>query len=89
MAVKFKYTATGTSRHGHYYEEIYSKDPKESIKKPAAKSYFETYTLNVDLNPSTMLIWKKKSFSDQIQYAQCKWLRIIPLIVFKKTNAKI
>ncbi len=34
---------------GHYYEEIFSKDPKKRIKKPHAKSYFEEYTINVDL----------------------------------------
>ncbi|WP_299391966.1 LptF/LptG family permease [uncultured Gelidibacter sp.] len=35
--------------NGNYYEEIYSKKPKEIEKKPHAKSYFETYTMNVDL----------------------------------------
>src|SRR5690606_31568685 len=35
--------------NGNYYEEIFSKDPKEAQKKPHAKSYFDTYTLNVDL----------------------------------------
>jgi len=34
---------------GHYYEEIFSKDPKQRSKKPYAKSYFEEYTINVDL----------------------------------------
>ncbi|WP_081988299.1 LptF/LptG family permease [Psychroserpens jangbogonensis] len=34
---------------GHYYEEIFSKDPKQRNKKPYAKSYFEEYTINVDL----------------------------------------
>src|SRR5690606_33647276 len=35
--------------NGNYYEEVYSKDPKELQKRPHAKSYFETYTLNIDL----------------------------------------
>ncbi|NRA94456.1 MAG: LptF/LptG family permease [Psychroserpens sp.] len=34
---------------GHYYEEIFSKRPKQRTKKPHAKSYFEEYTINVDL----------------------------------------
>lgn len=34
---------------GHYYEEIFNKDPKQRFKKPFAKSYFEEYTINVDL----------------------------------------
>lgn len=50
---------------GHYYEEIYSKDPKESIKKPHAKSYFEIYTLNVDLESINNVDLEEKSFSDR------------------------
>jgi lipopolysaccharide export system permease protein len=34
---------------GHYYEDIFSTDPKQRTKKPFAKSYFEEYTINVDL----------------------------------------
>lgn len=34
---------------GNYYEEIESKDPKQHKKKPYAKSYFEEYIINVDL----------------------------------------
>lgn len=50
---------------GHYYEEIYSRDPKESNKKPHAKSYFETYTLNVDLEELNKVDLEDKSFSDR------------------------
>lgn len=35
---------------GNYYDEIISKDPKKQEKKPFAKSYFETYTINIDLS---------------------------------------
>ncbi|MBR9846043.1 MAG: YjgP/YjgQ family permease [Algicola sp.] len=34
---------------GHYYEEIFSKDAKQRAKKPHAKSYFEEYIINVDI----------------------------------------
>ncbi|MGC1471354.1 MAG: LptF/LptG family permease [Psychroserpens sp.] len=34
---------------GNRYEEIFSKKPKQNEKKPHAKSYFEEYTINVDL----------------------------------------
>jgi lipopolysaccharide export system permease protein len=34
---------------GHYYEEIFSRDAKQRAKKPYAKSYFEEYVINVDL----------------------------------------
>lgn len=50
---------------GHYYEEIYTRDPKESIKKPHAKSYFEVYTLNVDLESMNNVDLEEKSFSDR------------------------
>jgi lipopolysaccharide export system permease protein len=50
---------------GHFYEEIFSKDPKENLKKPHAKSYFETYTLNVDLEELNNVDLEDKSFSDR------------------------
>jgi lipopolysaccharide export system permease protein len=34
---------------GNYYEEIINRNPKQNKKKPHAKSYFEEYTINVDL----------------------------------------
>nr|WP_321234080.1 LptF/LptG family permease [uncultured Psychroserpens sp.] len=34
---------------GNYYEEIFSKKPSQTKKKPHAKSYFDEYTINVDL----------------------------------------
>ncbi len=35
--------------NGHYYEEIFNKDAKQRAKKPYAKSYFEEYIINVDI----------------------------------------
>lgn len=35
--------------NGNYYEEIVNKDVRKNINKPHAKSYFDTYTINVDL----------------------------------------
>jgi lipopolysaccharide export system permease protein len=34
---------------GNYYEEVYNKKPSQAVKKPHAKSYFDEYTINVDL----------------------------------------
>ncbi|MDT0557639.1 LptF/LptG family permease [Ichthyenterobacterium sp. W332] len=34
---------------GNYYEEVFGKDSKRNLRKPHAKSYFETYTINLDL----------------------------------------
>ncbi|WP_298903040.1 LptF/LptG family permease [uncultured Psychroserpens sp.] len=35
--------------NGNYYEEIFTRNPRQSQKRPHAKSYFEEYTINVDL----------------------------------------
>ena len=35
--------------NGNYYEEIVDKDVRKNIKKPHAKSYFDSYIINVDL----------------------------------------
>jgi len=34
---------------GNYYEEIVNKDTRKNTNKPHAKSYFDTYIINVDL----------------------------------------
>jgi len=35
--------------NGNYYEDIINKNPRKNIKKPHARSYFKSYTINVDL----------------------------------------
>lgn len=35
--------------NGNYYEEIIDKDVRKNINRPHAKSYFDSYTINVDL----------------------------------------
>ncbi|MFC0604191.1 LptF/LptG family permease [Winogradskyella pulchriflava] len=35
--------------NGNYYEEIVDRDARKNINKPHAKSYFDSYTINVDL----------------------------------------
>lgn len=35
--------------NGNYYEEIVDKDVRKNVNKPHVKSYFESYTINVDL----------------------------------------
>lgn len=37
-------------KDGNYYDEIQPRDPHKRNKKPFAKSYFETYTINIDLS---------------------------------------
>jgi len=36
-------------KDGNYYDEILQRDHKKQIRKPFAKSYFEEYTINIDL----------------------------------------
>lgn len=35
--------------NGNYYEEIVNRDRRKDVNKPHAQSYFDSYTLNVDL----------------------------------------
>jgi lipopolysaccharide export system permease protein len=37
-------------KDGNYYREIYQTDLKKKKREPFARSYFETYTLNIDLS---------------------------------------
>ncbi|WP_339610685.1 LptF/LptG family permease [uncultured Planktosalinus sp.] len=37
-------------KDGNYYDEIVSKNPQKSNDKPFAKSYFDVYTINIDLS---------------------------------------
>lgn len=37
-------------KDGNYYDEVMSSSPKQRVKKPFAKSYFEEYVINMDLS---------------------------------------
>lgn len=60
---------------GHYYEEIYAKNPKESQKKPHAKSYFEVYTINVDLEAMNNVDLEEKSFDGRFNMLNVSGLK--------------
>ena len=51
--------------NGNYYEEIYTKNPKEIQKKPHAKSYFDTYTMNIDLEALNDVDLAEKSYTNR------------------------
>ncbi len=51
--------------NGNYYEEIQSKDPKEIQKKPGVNSYFDTYTMNVDLEALNDVDLDEKSYTNR------------------------
>ncbi len=50
---------------GNYYEEIHSKNPKEIQKKPGVRSYFDTYTMNVDLEAFNDVDLDEKSYTNR------------------------
>ncbi|MEH6537264.1 MAG: LptF/LptG family permease [Psychroserpens sp.] len=50
---------------GNYYEEIFSKKAKQAQKKPHAKSYFEEYTINVDLEGLNDVDIDNKSYDNR------------------------
>ncbi|MGS2726512.1 LptF/LptG family permease [Psychroserpens sp. BH13MA-6] len=51
--------------NGNYYEEIETKDPQKIRKKPHAKSYFEEYTINVDLEGLNDVDIDNKSYDNR------------------------
>ena len=50
---------------GNYYEEIQSKNPKDIQKKPGVRSYFDTYTMNVDLEAFNDVDLDEKSYTSR------------------------
>lgn len=50
---------------GNYYEEIQSKNPKQIQKKPHAQSYFDIYTMNVDLEAFNDVDLDEKSYTNR------------------------
>ncbi|MBO6632731.1 MAG: LptF/LptG family permease, partial [Psychroserpens sp.] len=51
--------------NGHYYEEIFSRNPKQIQKKPYARSYFKEYTINVDLEGLNDVDINDKSYDNR------------------------
>lgn len=50
---------------GNYYDEIIPKDPKERESQPHVKSYFEKYTLNIDLGRLNEVDFEDTKISNQ------------------------
>ncbi len=57
-------------RRGNYYEDVQLKNTvEERVKKPFAKSYFETYTINIDLTAiNNTDIDKENNLNNQNMY---------------------
>ncbi|MFC4721631.1 LptF/LptG family permease [Geojedonia litorea] len=59
---------------GNYYDEILSKDPREAVKKPHAKSTFDEYAINVDLEGINNVDLEDKSYDTRFSMLDIKEL---------------
>ena len=74
---------------GHYYEEIFSKDPKQRKKKPYAKSYFEEYTINVDLEGLNDVDIDDKSYDNRYNMLDASSLNYTIDSLYKKQSDQL
>ncbi|MDG5491227.1 LptF/LptG family permease [Psychroserpens sp. SPM9] len=73
--------------NGNYYEEIFSKKAKQAQKKPHAKSYFEEYTINVDLEGLNDVDLDDQSYENRYNMLNVNQLnKAIDSLYQKKTN---
>lgn len=63
---------------GNYYQDIKTKDPKKRKKLPHAKSYFEKYTMNIDLSKLNDVDVEKKGAANS--YRMLKINQLLPTI---------
>ncbi|WP_084203468.1 LptF/LptG family permease [Psychroserpens damuponensis] len=61
---------------GNYYEEIENRDPKQHKKKPYAKSYFEEYIINVDLEGINNVDMDDQSYDNRYNMLNASDLRV-------------
>ncbi|TVZ59982.1 lipopolysaccharide export system permease protein [Flavobacteriaceae bacterium MAR_2010_105] len=59
---------------GNYYDEILSKEPREAVKKPHAKSTFDEYAINVDLEGLNNVDLEDKSYDNRFSMLDIKEL---------------
>ena len=74
---------------GNYYEEIFSKNPKQSQKKPHAKSYFEEYTINVDLEGLNDVDINDESYDNRYNMLTTSQLTYTIDSLYKKETASL
>lgn len=51
-------------KDGNYYSEVYQQDIKKKKREPFARSYFKTYTLNIDLSALDDVDFEDKSIDN-------------------------
>ncbi len=60
--------------NGNYYEEIVNRKSRKNVNKPHAKSYFDTYTINVDLEILNSEDLDEKNYKDRYSMLTLKQL---------------
>ena len=60
--------------NGNYYEEIIAKDSRKNINKPHARSYFDNYIINVDLELLNSEDLDEKNYTDRYNMLDVKQL---------------
>jgi lipopolysaccharide export system permease protein len=73
--------------HGNYYEEIVDKDIRKNVDKPHARSYFDSYIINVDLEILSNKDLDDKNYTDRYNMLNVQQLnKAIDTLEEKKTN---
>ena len=60
--------------NGNYYEEIIAKDSRKNVNKPHARSYFDNYIINVDLQLLNSDDLDEKNYTDRYNMLDVKQL---------------
>ena len=60
--------------NGNYYEEIIAKDSRKNVNKPHARSYFDNYIINVDLELLNSDDLDEKNYTDRYNMLDVKQL---------------
>lgn len=63
-------------KNGYYYEELLSEQSNRKQNQPHAKSAFDTYIINVDLEGLNNVDLEEKSFTDRYNMLDVRGLRI-------------
>ncbi|MFD2914683.1 LptF/LptG family permease [Psychroserpens luteus] len=72
--------------NGNYYEDITNRDPKQTKKKPHAKSYFEEYIINVDLEGLNDVDMDDQSYDNRYNMLNVNDLNFTIDSLYKKKN---
>ncbi|SDS19740.1 lipopolysaccharide export system permease protein [Formosa sp. Hel1_31_208] len=75
--------------NGHYYEEIFSRKPSQTKKKPYAKSYFEEYTINVDLEGLNDVDIDDKSYDNRYNMLDVNALNFTIDSLYKQKSERL